>query len=156
MGSYLSAETNERTRRHLVRLLVSETWAIGCFLLVLMVQSGFGSHFYWFWLTFVPKVKKNEKSVWLWAIKKMVGESFQDMTLVWKHFFRIIAIRRNKRDDHTTLGSIFNVGNVSYWWFFVVQSDLEWFWVKKWLKNFLKKMTAINEESELKRHEKIF
>ena len=70
MGSYLSAETNERTRRHVVRLLVSETWAIGCFLLVLMVQSGFGSHFYWFWLTFVPKMKKNEKSVWLWAIKK--------------------------------------------------------------------------------------
>ena len=155
MGSYLSAETNERTRRHLVRLLVSETWAIGCFLLVLMVQSGFGSHFYWFWLTFVPKVKKNEKSVWLWAIKKMVGESFQDMTLVWKHFFRIIAIRRNKRDDHTTLGSIFNVGNVSYWWFFVVQSDLEWFWGENWVK-IHKKVKRRNKESELKRHEKIF
>ena len=58
LGSYLSAKTNEKTRQHVVRLLVSETWAIGCFLLVLMVQSGFGSHFYWFWLTFVPKVKK--------------------------------------------------------------------------------------------------
>ena len=79
----------------------------------------------WIWKSFLlilvdfcTKSEKNEKSVWLWAIKKMVGESFQDMTSVWKHFFRIIAIRRNKRYDHTTLGSIFNVGNVSYWWFF--------------------------------------
>ena len=155
MGSYLSAETNERTRRHLVRLLVSETWAIGCFLLVLMVQSGFGSHFYWFWLTFVPKVKKMKNLFDFERSKKMVGESFQDMTSVWKHFFRIIAIRRNKRDDHMTLGSIFNVGNVSYWWFFVVQSDLEWFWGENWVK-IHKKVKRRNEESELKRHEKIF
>ena len=116
----------------------------------------------WIWKSFLlilvdfcTKSEKNEKSVWLWAIKKMVGESFQDMTSVWKHFFRIIAIRRNKRDDHTTLGSIFNVGNVSYWWFFVVQSDLEWFWGENWVK-IHKKVKRRNEESELKRHEQIF
>ena len=135
MGSYLSAETNERTRRHVVRLLVSETWAIGCFLLVLMVQSGFGSHFYWFWLTFVPKVKKMKNLFDFERSKKMVGESFQDMTLVWKHFFRIISIQKNKQQTCMTFLSTSNVGNVRYWWIFAFQSDLEWFWVKNSLKN---------------------
>ena len=44
---------------------------------------------------------------------------------VLAHFLGIISTRRNKRDGHTTLGSIFIAANVSCVRFFVVQSGSE-------------------------------
>ena len=44
---------------------------------------------------------------------KKFSKRFQDMFEVLAHFLGIISTRRNKRDGHTTLGSIFIAANVS-------------------------------------------
>ena len=70
----------------------------------------------------------------------MVSQPSQRLTLVaaqkfsrwlqWssrvsQHFFRIMSIRESKRDDHTTIISISNRGNVSYGSFLGVQQGSE-------------------------------
>ena len=46
---------------------------------------------------------------------------------VWRHFFRIISIRRNNQHVHTTHGWVSIVGNVRCEWFLVNFYCSQWF-----------------------------
>ena len=56
---------------------------------------------------------------------KKFSERFQWTTRVSQHFIRIMSTCRSKRNDHTTILSISNRGNVSYGSFLGSQKDWE-------------------------------
>ena len=59
---------------------------------------------------------------------KKFSERFQWTTRVSQHFIRIMSTCRSKRNDHTTILSISNRGNVSYGSFLGVQKGSEGIW----------------------------
>ena len=97
-GSYLSTETNGKAIRRFVGILHPETCATDDFCVFFTVQSGSELNIY---STSFKNGSLPLKGSTLSREKKF-SRRFQDITKVCRHLFRIISIRRNKRQGHTT------------------------------------------------------
>ena len=76
---------------------------------------------------------------------KKFSERFQWTTRVSQHFIRIMSTCRSKRNDHTTILSISNRGNVSYGSFLGVQKGSEGIW-----RGFCEEFTKSTSKSDQK------
>ena len=110
--------------RHVVRLILSETWASSRFSLIFIKLSSLRAKIEY---SEVKMLSQPSQCLTLVAAKKF-SERFQWTTRVFQDFFRIMSTLRSKRNDYTTILSICNRGNVSYGSFLGVQKGSEGFW----------------------------
>ena len=110
--------------RHVVRLILSETWASSRFSLIFIKFSSLRAKIEYSEVKMVSLPSQCSTLM----VEKKFSKWFQETTKVRRYFFTIISIRESKQNDHTTNIAMSNGGNVSYGSFLSVQKGSEGIW----------------------------